>query len=183
MAAVPGQMDDPLLKAADALVASANIRADAMLISLLEDYPSLGTAAEISQWVHISTVAGVFMAATRLTSLRLGDARENEIMDMVYERFTKWDATNAGSDFEDCGSFYAKDYVELEQAGHEPRLIASDAIGRWVVGKVFLRVPQTDEERKLARVIGTMITQSFFDYWEAKRSNVDGPEVSNRAKR
>ena len=183
MAAAPGQIDDPLLKAADALVASANIRADAMLISLLEDYPSLGTAAEIKQWVHISTVAGVFMAATRLTNLRLGDARENEIMDKVYERFTQWDATSAESAFEDCASFYAKNYAELEQTGHEPRFIASDAIGLWVVGKVFLRAPQTDEERKLARVVGAMITQSFFDYWESKRSNVEGPDVTNRAKR
>lgn len=169
MAAAPSQIDGPLLKAADALVALANIRADAMLTSLLDDYPCLGTAAAIKQWVHISTVAGVFMAATRLTSLRLGDARENEIMDKIYGRFTQWDATNAQPDFEDCAAFFAKDRVDLEHAGHEPRIVAADAIGLWVVWKVFLRAPKTDEERRLAREVGAMIAHSFFDYWETGR--------------
>ena len=169
MAAAPSQKDDPLFKAADVLVPSANIRADAMLTSLLDDYPCLGKAAAIKQWVHISTVAGVFMAATRLTNLRLGDARENEIMDKIYKRFTQWDATNAESAFEDCASFFAKHCVDLEPAGHEPRIVASDAIGHWVVWKVFLRAPKTDEERRLAREIGAIITLSFFDYWETKR--------------
>ena len=173
MTAAPGQKDDPLIKAADALVASANIRADAMLVSLLDDYPTLGKVADTKQWVQISTVAGVFMAAMRLPNLHLEAARENEIMGKLYERFTQWGSASAEPAFEECATFFAKNYAELEQAGQVPRLVASEAIGLWVVSKALSRAAQTDAEKQLARAIGAMITDSFFDYWETKPGNVE----------
>jgi hypothetical protein len=152
------QMDDPLLKAADNLVSLAKTNADAMLTPLLGEYSSLGRAPAIKHWVQIVTIASVFIATTRL------DAREKEVMDKVYDRFTQWDK-NAMPALEDCASFFAKHFDEHIQAGHEPRSIASDGIGLWVIWNVFERPPQTDEEVKLVRVIGAMITNTFFDYW------------------
>lgn len=162
---VSQQIDDPLLERADTLVQSANISAISMFTPMLDEYPCL-RAAKPEDWDYNLTIAGVFMAATRLRNLRLGEAREQKLMDKVHERFTQWDAKNAGRAFEDCKSFFDKNYDALRNAGHEPRFIASDTIGLWIVWNVFGRAPQTDDERKLVRVIGAMTTHAFFDWWK-----------------
>lgn len=158
------QINDPLLVRADALVQTAHLNGISTPTVLLDEF-SILRETDIENWTFILTVAGVFIAATRLRNLRLGEAREQKLMDKVYEHFTRWDSKNADRAFEDCKSFFEKNFDALTKAGHEPRFVASDAIGLWIVWNVLGRAAQTNEERKLVRVVGSMTTHTFFNWW------------------
>src|SRR4029077_13600945 len=79
-------------KRSDSLVQAANINAISMFAPLLDQFPFLGEV-DSKQCNFILTVAGVFMAATRLNNLRLGDVWEQRLMEKVSEQLTKWDPT------------------------------------------------------------------------------------------
>ena len=68
--------------------------------------------------------------------------------------------------FEDCKRLFEREFDRLTAAGHEPRLVASDAVGKWIVWNVLRRAPQTNEEGALARATGTMVTHAFFGWWD-----------------
>jgi hypothetical protein len=67
---------DPLLERADTLVQYAKINAIEMFTSLFREFPCL-RAVEPDNWNFILTVAGVFVAATRLKNQHLGNAPVN----------------------------------------------------------------------------------------------------------
>jgi hypothetical protein len=74
--------DDALRGNAERLVPSANVFALSLFIPMLDQFPVLGKV-EPKQWDFILTIAGVFMAATRLQNLKIGDVRQEELMDIV----------------------------------------------------------------------------------------------------
>ena len=74
--------EDPLRKQAATLVPAAKINATSMFVPLLDEFPFL-READVEHWDFILTVAGVFMGASRLNNLRLGDAREESLMKIV----------------------------------------------------------------------------------------------------
>jgi len=71
--------------------------------------------------------------------------------------------------FEKCESFFDKTYYDLLNAGYEPTLLASDTIGGWVVWAILGHPAKTEQEFTLVRWVGTMIVQSFFNWWEKPR--------------
>jgi hypothetical protein len=119
----------------------------------------------VEHWDFILTVAGVFMAATRLNNLHLSDAREENLMESVAESLAKWKPDGLRG-FEDCKSLFESEFDRLTAAGHEPRFIASDAVGKWIVWNVLGRAPETKDECMLVRATGGMVTHSFFDWWK-----------------
>ena len=155
---------DPLLERADTLVQCAKINAIEMFTPLFREFPCL-RAVEPENWNFILTVAGVFVAATRLKNQHLGNAREQKLWDKAYKLFIQWDA-NAGRAFGDCKSFFERNYDALTEVGHEPQFVASNSIGFWIVWNVLGRAPHSEEERKLVRVVGGMTTHAFFDWWD-----------------
>lgn len=159
------QKTDPLLGRANIFVQSARVNAISMFTPLLNDYPFLATV-DPEDWNFALTVAGVFMGLTRLNNLNIDQAREQKLLEKVFERFVEWDPKNAVRSFDDCKSFFEKHYDALTASGHESRFVASDAIGLWIVWNVIRREPETDNERKLVRVVGAMITDSFFNWWQ-----------------
>ena len=66
-------------------------------------------------------------------------------------------------------SFFDKAYYDLLNAGYEPQLVASDTIGGWVVWAILGHPAKTEQEFTLVRRVGTMIVQSFFNWWEKPR--------------
>ncbi|MEI7837851.1 MAG: hypothetical protein WCK05_15730, partial [Planctomycetota bacterium] len=107
----------------------------------------------------------VFMAATRLSNLCLGEAREARLMEVVGERLAEWKPESI-HDFDDCKGLFEREFDRLTAAGHELRFVASDSVGLWIVWNVFERPPQSDDECMLVRVSGAVVTQAFFDWWE-----------------
>ena len=156
--------EDPLLERARSLVPAARANAGGMLRPLSDQFSSL-LGANDQQWDFVVTVAGVFMAATRLNDLHLEDRREESLMGMVAERLDEWDPDGARG-FEDCKAFFETTYNKLTSAGHDPRFIASDALGNWIVWNILGRAPRTDDELMFARTTGAMVIHHVHDWWK-----------------
>jgi hypothetical protein len=166
-----GEKEDPLLERAATLVEAAQAHAVGMFTPLIDRFPIL-RKVDIERWDFILTVAGVFMAATRLNNLRLGDAREEKLMGVVAERLNEWKPGGIRG-FDDCKGLFEEEFDRLNAAGHDPRFVASDAVGNWIVRNVLGHVPETNEECMLVRSAGTLTTYAFFDWW-ASETNQTG---------
>ncbi|MDA3790327.1 MAG: hypothetical protein PF503_17770 [Desulfobacula sp.] len=155
---------DPLQKQADSLVSAAAIHATSVFVPLLDKFPFL-EKANVEHWDFIVTVAGIFMGASRLNNLHVGDAREKILMKTVAEHLVEkyQDGIRA---FEDCKGLYETEYDRLAATGHDPTFLASDAVGKWVVWNVLGRAPESHDECILVRTIGGMVTHTFFDWWK-----------------
>lgn len=130
----------------------------------LDKFPFL-REVDIKHWDFILTVAGVFMAASRLDNLRLVDARGENLMETVAMSLAEWDPDGIRG-FDDCKGLFESEYDRLTVAGYEPRFIASDAVGKWIVWNVLGRAPETEAECMLIRATGTMVTHAFLDWWK-----------------
>jgi len=160
-------LGDPLLRRADTLVSAAETYATETFTSLLKKFSFL-REVDKRHWDFILTIAGVFIAVTRLGHLGLGENHQRKLMGKVGEKLTQWDPANGRRAFEDCASFYERAFNELTSAGDEPRFVGSDALGSWVVWSVLDRRPQSEEERRLVRTVGGMIMHTFLNWWEEK---------------
>lgn len=159
-----GSKEVALGKQAADLVAAAQINATTMFVRLLDRFPVL-READVKRWDFILTVAGVFIATSRLNSLGLSDAQRESLTDAVAQALAKWDPNGIRAFF-DCKTLFESEYDRLAVAGHDPKLVASDALGIWIVWNVLDRAPKTEDECKLVRVTGAMVTHAFFDWWE-----------------
>lgn len=159
-----GSEQDPLLERAKILVHAAHANASSMFTPLLDQFSILGNA-DAKHWDFILTVAGVFMASTRLHNLRLGETREERLMEIVAECLDQWNPDGIRA-FEDCKGLFESEFDRLTEAGHERRFLASDAVGKWIVWNVLGRLPQTEKECSLVRASGAMVTHEFFHWWD-----------------
>ena len=160
-------LGDPLLWKADNLVQIAGMNAVTMFETLLKKFSFL-REVDVKQWDFILTIAGVFIAVTRLVDLGLRGNRQRKLMRKVGAKLTQWDPTNGRRAFEDCASFYERTFDELTSLGDEPRFVGSDALGSWVVWNVLGRPPQSEKEHQLVRVVGGMVMHKFFNWWQEK---------------
>jgi hypothetical protein len=138
-----------------------------MFVSLLKKFSFL-REVDVKQWDFTLTIAGVFIAVTRLRELRLREKRQRKLMRKVGAKLIQWDSTNGRRAFEDCASFYERAFNELTSLGDDPRLVRSDALGSWIVWNVLRRPPQSQEEHQLVRIVGGMVTHTFFNWWKEK---------------
>jgi len=170
-----GRKQDPLLERARTLVQAATVSAVALHLTLLDRLPVIDQAdagdgvrrkAEHEHWVFILTVAGVFIAASRLNNLRKDDTCEQRVMALVAEELRRWNPDGIRA-FEECKNVFERELDRLTAAGHEAKCTTSDALGLWIVANVLGRAPQTDEECVLVRTVGVMVTHTFFDWWES----------------
>lgn len=107
------------------------------------------------------------MASSRLNDLRIGDSREERLMETVAESLVEWNSDGIRA-FEDCKGLFETEYDRLAAAGHKPRFLAADAVGKWIAWNILGRVPQTQDECMLVRTTGALVTHTFFDWWKAK---------------
>jgi hypothetical protein len=159
-----GTKPDPLMKQAESLVQAAHINAVSSFVPFLDQFDVL-REVNPQQWDVTVTIAGVFTAVTRLWGLRLGDTREGKLSDTISECLVKWNSSEGVSGFNDCKAIFEIAFDTLTSSGHEPRFVASDAIGSWIVWNVLLHAPETEDERRLIRAVGAMVIHRFFDWW------------------
>ena len=160
-----GLGDDPLLRQADTLVQAAETYAIETFTPLLKNFSFL-REVDKNHWDFLLTIAGVFIAVTRLGNLGLGENRQRKLMGKVGVKLTQLNPTNGRCGFEDCASFFERSFDALTSAGGE--FVASDALGSWVVWNVLGRPPQSEDERKLVRTVGGMISHAFSNWWKEK---------------
>ncbi len=160
-----GRAADPLTERADTLVQMANVAAISAFMPLFDRFPVLGETARDGNTRHfdfIVTIAAVFIAATRLRNLRLGETRERNLMDRVSKRLTEWDPQHGITAFEHCKAFFDRTYDVFKD---NPKFATCDTIGAWMAWDVLNRCPETEEERSLARAMGVMVVHEFFNWW------------------
>src|SRR5215831_10990279 len=88
-------LGDPLLWKADNLVQIAGMNAVTMFESLLKKFSFL-REVDVKQWDFILTIAGVFIAVTRLVDLGLRGNRQRKLMRKVGAKLTQWNPTMVG---------------------------------------------------------------------------------------
>ena len=149
---------------ANMLVKDAKTNSVTMYMPFLNKFSVL-REVDVEHWDFILTVAGVFIAANRLNNLRLGNRREEKLMEIIAEDLDKWDSDGIPA-FEHCKKFFASECERLAAAGYDPQFLTIDVIGAWITLNLLGRPPRIDEEYKLIRPVGLMVTQAFFSYWE-----------------
>ncbi len=149
---------------ANNLVPAARINAMSMFVPLIKSFPSL-EKVDTKHWDFIVSVAGIFIAATRLNNLKLDFSFEESLLEIVSNKLQELDADYVPA-FEDCKNMFETEYDRLKNINYETRFIATDALGLWIVLNLFKRHPQNKEEIELVRVVGGMVTTTFFDWWQ-----------------
>lgn len=158
---------DILKQRAEILVSASEIFAISSFTSVLEDFPIL-SGVDPKKWDFVVSIAGVFIAATRLRNLKIDDDREDLLMDIVAKKLNEWDSYGIMA-FEDCKSLFGKEYDRLSvlsEYKEDNSFLSSDALGVWIVLNIFDKSPQSEEEIRLVRVIGIMVTHAFFEWWK-----------------
>jgi hypothetical protein len=158
--------DDPLRGQAERLVSSAIINATSMFVPMLDQHPLLKTVKP-EDWDFFLTIAGVFIAVSRLEKLQVSNNRKQELRNVVARALTDRSPENGFRGFEDCKAMFERNFDALTRIQHEPRFIASDAVGVWIVWNLLGRPSESEEARKLVRAVGVGIVQSFFSWWDA----------------
>src|SRR5262245_32271988 len=125
---------DPLKRDAALLVGTANTLAIDMFAKFIDEFPFIPHDERGQRyWDFVVTIAGVFLALIRLRTVNLNEKRRLKLEKKVAARLVQLYPRSARPAFEKCKSFFDKTYYDLLDAGYEPQLVASDAIGGWVV--------------------------------------------------
>jgi len=158
---------DLLERDAALLVGAANTHAISMFVRFTDEFPFI-RHDERSQgyWDFVVTIASVFLALIRLRTLNLNEKRRLKLEKEVAGRLVQLYPRYARPAFEKCHSFFDKTFYDLLDAGYDPELVASDTIGAWVALEILRHPPDTEQELRFVRWVGTMISQPFFDWWE-----------------
>lgn len=156
-------MPDPLARQADTLVSAAQIHAVGAFSSTAGRFKAL-QHLDADHWDFIVTIAGVFVAAKRLTDLRLEGKRGEALLKIVARRLSEW-APDGLVALEDCKRLYEHEFDRLTARGHDPEYVACDAVGIWTVWNLLGREPKTEGEAALCRAIGISLTTAFVGWW------------------
>jgi hypothetical protein len=153
--------NDPLHGKAERLVSLASVNAVTMFLPMLDHHPLL-KRVDPEQWDFLLTIAGVFMAATRLENLQLKDDRQRELMEVVAHGLTDWSPENGIHSFEDCKAMFERTFDALTRIQQEPRFIASDSIGSWIVWNLLGRPPELKKSGSWSVLLAYQLCTLFF---------------------
>jgi len=152
---------------ADLLVGAVNTLAISMFPKFVDEFAFIPNDERGQRyWDFVVTIAGVFIALTRLRTLDLSEKRRIKLEKKVAACLVRLYPAIARPAFEKCESFFDKTYYDLLNAGYEPTLLASDTIGGGVVWAILGHPTETEQEIALVRRVGMMIVHSFFNWWE-----------------
>lgn len=159
---------DPLSERAGTLVPAAGANAAGSFTPLLKAFPVLDEVGDLARWDFFVMVAGVWMAMLSLRTRHLGQRREYDLSKMVGESLSRrsCDGVDGANVFVDCMEFFERESGRLAAAGHEARWLAEDTVGAWIVLNILGRAPRSEEDCKLVRAVGTLVTHAFSDWWD-----------------
>ena len=158
---------DPLLDDARKLVPAAKLYAISVRESLGAKFPS-SLSVGFEQWQWVFTIASVFLAASRLANLEVGEKRESAVMSIVCRDLNEWKPDGLAG-FDDCKGLFESEYDSLAASGYEARFLATDSLGIWIVWNLFGHRPTSDEECQMVRAAGLLEIKTFFDWWSVQR--------------
>jgi hypothetical protein len=150
---------DPLFEQASRLVTVAHTQAAASNFALLSEFPIL-ESVPLESWDFFVTVAGVFVATTRLASFP--EEREAQLTTQVVANLNEWSPRGLAG-LRDCEAFFERTCEGLSKV-KDPNFIAADSLGMWIVWNVLERRPAF-EDMGLVRAIGGLTIARFCDWW------------------
>ena len=173
---ISGSKNDPLEERADALVEMAKLIASEAYMDAIGEFSFMKSVRDgeggIEHFHFIATIAGVFVAMTRLKNIQLGIHRERLLTERVYRKFNEWNPENGLLGYEHCKSFFERTYDALLADGTEPRFVSSDPIGMWIAWDILDRAPSSEEEQRFVRNIGVFVTHAFYGWWDERAQSV-----------
>lgn len=133
----------------------------------VDNYP-IAKQIEPYHWDYVLTVAGIFVAVSQLNHEKIPEQDKNALLDSV---------TNAAIEIypdsidacDDCRNFVDRTYDGLgeeKEYQNNPELLFSDSLGGWIVWNLFGHAPSNEDERKLVRVLGVFLVNSFISWWK-----------------
>ena len=149
------------------MIDMANIMGVGSYTQFATDLPVVNNI-NTEQWDWVFTIAGVFVAATRLNSLDLESSRKEKILEMVAQKLTAW-KPDGPAGFEDCKTFFERNYDRLavmDEYKSNLRFLSSDSVGSWMAWNLLGHAPESEDEMKLIRMVGGFVVHSFFDWWK-----------------
>lgn len=159
---------DGLETQAETLVTAAKIQATVAYTSVGDRY-DLVYSIPTETWDVLVTVAGVFVAATRVGQIGLPEARLDSLLAIVARELQAWHPEGMAT-FEDCTAFFAQrvDRIEKDPSPaylQQPELFVARAIGLWIVEKLVEHAPESEQEWALASALGLLVTHWFDGWW------------------
>ncbi len=158
---------DPIFQKAETLLGAANILGISSCTKFSDDLPIVNDI-ETEHWDWVFTIAGVFVAVTRLNAMDLESHTKEKILEIVGHKLAAWKPDGLAG-FKDCKTFFDRTYDGLARMDHyrsDDRFLASDSLGSWMAWNLLGRAPESKEERDLIRMTGSFVSHSFFDWWQ-----------------
>ncbi len=169
-------------------MASAQTWAVSSYTTVGKDFCGVETVSP-QRWDFVLTIGGIFVSVSQLNHESLSEDTKNYLLDIVTETVTLWHPRGLDA-LEDCRQFVDRTYdglvtlpeVTLPEYKTSPQFLFSDSLGSWTVWTLFDAPPTTSEERRLVRVLGTLLTHSFKNLWKSLSVNSDSPSTNSRDK-
>lgn len=156
-----------LIENGEKLPSAAKAWAVASYIQFLDKYPVIGKIKP-QHWDFVLTVAGVFVGVSQLNHEGIPEDEKDTILNAVTRAGIKIypDLVEA---CEDCRNFVDRTYDGLKQEKeyqNNPKLLFSDSLGAWVIWNLFGHTASNDDERNLARPLGSFLVHPFVSWWK-----------------
>jgi hypothetical protein len=155
---------DPLLERADILVHAAWIGALDTSGILNEQFP-IFRRIDQAHFCFMVTIATVFVAIDRLRSADISENLAARLVERLSQRLTSWNPKYSARAFAHCKSFFERNFNALTAIDHDPKFLAADVLGTWIVWDCLDRAPEATDEHQLSRVIGVTLVEEFYDWW------------------
>lgn len=163
-----GQKTSPLVERAHSLVGVADVNAVSSFVQTLDHFPCL-RSVDPKRWDKVLTVAGIFVAVSRLNQEPDTAPERSSLLDIVTKETVRWDS-RAVEAVDNCRNFVDRTYDALSQDpdyAADPKFLFSDALGGWIVWNLLDHAPSNEEERRMARVLGSTVVHEFYSWWQA----------------
>ncbi len=155
-------------KRAKMLLPSTKIAGIAFYTSLLEKFPAFNSVS-VKDWDFFFPIASVFIATIGMEKIKISRKLKSELSIIYGDTLNEW-SSDWNRAFKDCGEFFWRTAEGLQSSTdpvyiQSPKYRISDSIGSWLVWNLLGHSPKTEDERKLVRVIGTIVSEEFIDWW------------------
>ncbi|MBL0045345.1 MAG: hypothetical protein IPP33_13425 [Flavobacteriales bacterium] len=147
------------------LVSRAQAAAVSSFVPFLDRFPAL-QEVEVKEWDRTVTMTVVFIATMQLNKLKETTARKEHLMSVVISNLLEWDESSFPA-LQECKAAFDQE-CESSTAGLEPRFVLADALGAWVLFKLFGRRASSPTESELGRAIGLLTMQHASEYWQVR---------------
>ena len=157
-----------LKKRAEMLLPSTKIAGISVYTSLLKKFPAFESIS-VKDWDFFFPIASVFIATVGMEKTKISSKHKSELSKIYGDSLNKW-SSDWNKAFKDCSEFFWRTAEGLQSSNdpvysQSPQYRISDSIGSWLVWNLLGHPPETDDERKLVRVVGNLVSEEFINWW------------------